>query len=516
MTDTIVTPVDPALEAARILYFSTIPEAVLIHSSIFGQGTGRAASGTRTGAPAGDGSSGEALLAPATYMMAYSTSSQGITINGDSYVLTFADEFNGSTVSFWTGFGSGGIWATSFSPHLDDTRTIAANGELQYYADQDMAGLPSPFTLSEGVLTIHASELDQTQQQLTGGLDYVSGLISTEMTFSTSSGYIEISADVPDQTGFWSAFWLMPADGDWSAEIDIFEILGEDAGTLHTNVWDDGSPNADYVTDTGAGDGFHTYGLFWDADTIQWYYDGAMIREADNTVTEDMFLIINLAVGGWASDPDATTDFSDGLSIDYVRVYELDSDPDRNPEQLSATFVPAGPDVGSSASEAINGSHFGDLINGLEGNDTLYGKDGDDSLSGGPGDDRIFGQDGDDVLYGNDGNDHLIGGAGADTLEGGAGTDHMWGGPYGADGSRDSFVFSDGSGTDYIHDFEAGIDVIDLSAFNTDWTATQSALSDQTWAVRLDLQALGGSGGDVVYLADVAIQDLDSSSFLFA
>ena len=47
--------------------------------------------------------------------MSYAGPSQTITIDGADYVLTFGDEFNGSTVSFWNGYGNGGLWATSFS-----------------------------------------------------------------------------------------------------------------------------------------------------------------------------------------------------------------------------------------------------------------------------------------------------------------------------------------------------------------------------------------------------------------
>ncbi|WP_172327403.1 family 16 glycosylhydrolase [Mangrovicoccus sp. HB161399] len=503
---------DALLAASRAIYFGPLPASASDAVPADGAASATAAAASPVLAAAA------AELAPlsAVYAMVLSDPPLSISIGGETYVLTFADEFNGSSVSFWTGFGSGGIWTTSFSPHLDDTRTIASNGELQYYADPDMSAFPGIFTLSQGVLTINAAELDASQQLLADGMEYASGMISTELSFSASSGYIEISADVPDQTGFWSAFWLLPADGDWSAEIDIFEILGEDADTLHTNLWTDGTPDAEAVTVTGAGDGFHTYGLFWDTDTVQWYYDGTMIREAENTVTEEMYLIINLAVGGWADDPDATTDFSDGLSIDYVRVYELESDPDRNEALTSATFVPASPDVGTSASEVIDGSHWGDVIKGQGGNDTLYGDDGDDRLYGGGGADRIFGQGGDDTLNGGSGADHLIGGSGEDVLDGGTGTDHLWGGSYGPDGSSDRFVFATGRGTDYIHDFEAGLDLVDLRSFATDWTSVLSALDDQGWAVKLDLQSLGGNGGDVVYLVDVTLAELGSDSFLLA
>ncbi|PYE83756.1 family 16 glycosylhydrolase [Pseudoroseicyclus aestuarii] len=436
-----------------------------------------------------------------------------LTIEGQDYVLTFNDEFNGSTVSFWAGHGRGGIWSTSFSPHLDDLRYIEANGELQYYVDPDMDAFPDAFSLGGGSLTLTASALDAEQQQLAEGQPYSSGMIATEMSFATTSGYFEMGADVPAQTGLWSAFWLLPEDGDWSAEIDVFEVLGESADTLHTNLWAEGSPDAQYVTQTGAGEGFHTYGLYWDETVIRWYYDGALIRESENTVDEAMYLVCNLAVGGWAADPDATTDLTDGLSIDYVRVYELESSTSRNEAIEGGQFKSTKEKGGSDEAEVTYGSRWGDIIDAQAGDDTVYGKDGDDVISGGAGADKLFGQTGSDSLSGGAGTDHLVGGAGADRLAGGAGTDHLWGGSYGADGAADVFVFGAGSGKDYVHDYEAGLDRLDFGNLSGQVDLIMANSSDQGWAVKIDLAAAGGEAGDVIYLKDVALEDLTAADF---
>lgn len=78
--------------------------------------------------------------------------SHTIDVDGEDYVLTFKDEFTGSTNTFFEGHGSGGIWATSFSPHLDDTRYITRNGEGQYYVDPSDDDLPNPFSVQGGQL----------------------------------------------------------------------------------------------------------------------------------------------------------------------------------------------------------------------------------------------------------------------------------------------------------------------------------------------------------------------------
>ena len=132
---------------------------------------------------------------------------QTILLEGVEYTLTFQDEFTSNTASTWQGHGSNGRWNTSFSPHLDDSRWIARNGEGQYYVDVDTPDdLPQTLTQSNGVMEISAHELTAAEQVLADGQEYASGLLTTEMTFAVEGGYVEIRADVPDQQGFLSAF----------------------------------------------------------------------------------------------------------------------------------------------------------------------------------------------------------------------------------------------------------------------------------------------------------------------
>jgi Ca2+-binding RTX toxin-like protein len=90
----------------------------------------------------------------------------------------------------------------------------------------------------------------------------------------------------------------------------------------------------------------------------------------------------------------------------------------------------------------------------------ITGNDADNTLSGGAGNDKLMGLDGDDVL---------VGGAGQDIMFGGAGADH--------------FVFqaiSDsvtGPARDFIKDFAAGTDKIDLAAID----ANSGAADDQAF-----------------------------------
>ncbi|MEM8676719.1 MAG: CARDB domain-containing protein [Cyanobacteria bacterium P01_G01_bin.67] len=147
----------------------------------------------------------------------------------------------------------------------------------------------------------------------------------------------------------------------------------------------------------------------------------------------------------------------------------------------------------SDSQDYIDGLAGDDTINGLAGDDTLIGNEGSDRLIGGIGDDQIEGGAGNDSLFGNTGNDTLNGGAGADllrgqsgndVLNGGAGNDTLLGGNYfdrlhggagddlldGVDGiavyhgglGSDLFVIHNDALTDWVQDFELGVDYIGL------------------------------------------------------
>lgn len=435
------------------------------------------------------------------------------TLNGVTYHLTFQDNFD--TFDAFTGHGSDGHWATSFSPHLDDTRFLTANGEGQYYTNPDEAGLPNPFSVNNGVLSIHAHELTASEQALADGQLYGSGMLATELSFGTQNGYIEIAANVPDQQGFLSSFWLLPMDGDWSAEIDVFETLGHNTDLLNTNVWDDGNSNQLSIPTIDMSDGFHVYGLEWTEDTITWYLDGVPVRTVDNTVQEDMYLVASLAVDTtWTGSVDATTDFSDPFQIDYIHVYEEDAPGNNRPVTGNEILADAIEYTNGSADGSLFGTGWADTFLGNSGADTLYGRDGDDVLSGNEGNDTLFGQVGADTLLGGIGDDKLIGGGGEDILVGGAGKDNLWGGTWGADGNTDIFVFAADEGKDFVHDFETGIDKMDLTSFGVTWADIQSHSHDHGWATKIDLDALGGNAGDMVYLINVDATDLTAGDFI--
>ena len=97
-------------------------------------------------------------------------------------------------------------------------------------------------------------------------------------------------------------------------------------------------------------------------------------------------------------------------------------------------------ELGSEASETVNGTANDDFLLSLDGNDTVNGNGGND------------------VIYGGQGNDLMNGGAGNDVLYAGAGIDNLTGGI-----GADIFVIARDNFADAITDFELGTDKIALT-----------------------------------------------------
>ncbi|EPX83959.1 S8 family serine peptidase [Salipiger mucosus] len=184
---------------------------------------------------------------------------------------------------------------------------------------------------------------------------------------------------------------------------------------------------------------------------------------------------------------------------------------------------------GDSGADHLQGALGNDSLDGGTGNDTLLGQEGNDRLDGGTGQDSMSGGTGNDVYVVDDegdqvieqageGNDamyilgsgsfdvgdhvetgRLFDSAGNAELHGGLGDNSIWGNDYdnvlsggvGSDtlrggGGADTFEFTDASGeTDYIVDFETGIDDIDLDAILAD-TATDPWESSDIWLTEAD------------------------------
>ncbi|MGB0900095.1 hypothetical protein [Halocynthiibacter sp.] len=133
---------------------------------------------------------------------------------------------------------------------------------------------------------------------------------------------------------------------------------------------------------------------------------------------------------------------------------------------------------------SLNAANYGQSYIGTAAGERLDGLGTHDLLYGGSGYDKLYGHDGDDILYD------------------GSGVDQMWGGA-----GADIFVFEEDGADDFIKDFEAGIDRLDLSHFQWLYYPAQltftSTTTGATISYRDDLLTIETMGGTSLTSEDV-------------
>ncbi|WP_132389200.1 glycoside hydrolase family 16 protein [Novosphingobium sp. PhB165] len=247
---------------------------------------------------------------------------------------TFAEDFNQLRLQ-----AQGGPWRTSFDYAGIAAYTLTTNGERQIYVDRDFRGTSptplglNPFTVADGTLTITAAPVSEALSSRMWGYRYASGLLSTKHAFAQRYGYFEIRARLTATPSLWPAFWLLPADGSWPPEIDLFEQLGREPAKIYMSTVskpaEAGKPFAythAVATVPTAASAFHTYGLLWDPHQLTYSIDGKEIARVPTPADmhRPMYLVVNLAVGGpWAHDPDPKQPARGSMTIDYIRAYAL-------------------------------------------------------------------------------------------------------------------------------------------------------------------------------------------------
>ncbi|MEH3046359.1 family 16 glycosylhydrolase [Sphingomonas adhaesiva] len=264
---------------------------------------------------------------------------------------TFSDEFDALSL-----YNKGGTWRTEYGHGgAGSLASRTNNDEIQIYMDADYAGTGkkalgvNPFSIDNGILTITAAPTTEAAKAALGGAQYTSGLLTTKFSFTQQYGYFEIKAQMPEQKGFWPAFWLLPNDNSWPPELDVFEQLSKDPTTLFmSNHGVDA--NGKHVTtsdkinvDTTQ---WHTYGVDWGPDKLTYYIDGIAVATQDTPLAmkgKDMYMLVNLAVGGaWGGNPDAGT--VEEMKVDYVRAFATENTLSSTVNGVKTVYTP-----GSSA-----------------------------------------------------------------------------------------------------------------------------------------------------------------------
>src|SRR4030088_2450973 len=230
---------------------------------------------------------------------------------------TFHDDFDehpllkGKWVPHYAG---GGAWAEArywAGDGSDFKRKTAPNGEQQIYVDPRYGGRATtplgldPFKVRDGVLSIVASRTPPALKSVLFNNEYVSGILTTQSSFSQKYGYFEIRSKIPVGTGVWPAFWMLADSGCWPPEIDVVEGRGQRPGdlvmTTHWRVPETGRVEHcgfDFALANAATE-FHNYGALWLRDRIIYYIDRQPVSEikVPRGFHDPMYMIVNLAMG---------------------------------------------------------------------------------------------------------------------------------------------------------------------------------------------------------------------------
>jgi beta-glucanase (GH16 family) len=228
------------------------------------------------------------------------------------------------------------VWHDEFSgTSLNTTYWEAANrrnshnNEKQFYH-------PNQVAVADGNLKLTAINTPRD------GKAYQSGLVTSKELFGP--GRFEARMDLPTSQGMWPAFWLNANNVQWplGGEIDILENRGSQPNLVSSAYhWQkDPGPCCDdhrfeYHEHTAEvngqpvnyHDGFHTYAVEWDEETLKFFVDDVLhytlTETADRPIIEtSKNIILNLAVGGdFGGDPNGSTVWPQTLQVDYVRYW---------------------------------------------------------------------------------------------------------------------------------------------------------------------------------------------------
>lgn len=257
-----------------------------------------------------------------------------VTLDLSNDKLVFDGEFN--SISLVSPSNPNGVWVTTY---WGGGRSQPSNAEKEFYIDPSYDNLGvTPFTTQNGILSITASATPAALLSKVNNYPYLSGMLTTDGTFSQTYGVFEMRAELPAGKGFWPAFWMMSSAHVWPPEIDVMEMLGNQTTTDYTSVHT-GPSNTDFTqgnTVPNTTTGFHTYAVDWEPATITFYFDGQAVfsTATPSDMHGPMYMLANFAVGGyWPGYPDSTTPLPAAMQIQWIKAY---ASPNSIPNQDTA------------------------------------------------------------------------------------------------------------------------------------------------------------------------------------
>ncbi|MCK9343852.1 MAG: family 16 glycosylhydrolase, partial [Massilibacteroides sp.] len=240
------------------------------------------------------------------------------------YKMVWNDEFNEGTdldPSNWT---------------HEVQRSGWVNNELQNYIKGSFDGKPVT-EIKDGRLNINCFKGSD-------GKIY-SGRVYAKVNTGWLYGYFEARILLPKGKGTWPAFWMMPANNNFSTnpwpdcgEIDIMEEVGavpnEVSSSIHCKAYNHmiGTQKTQKLNIGTAESEYHTYGCEWTDQVIRFYVDGKLLLSFPNEGKGKdtwpfyyaFYPILNLAWGGSWGGMNGVDESALPLTmkVDYIRVFQ--------------------------------------------------------------------------------------------------------------------------------------------------------------------------------------------------
>ena len=268
-----------------------------------------------------------------------------ITVNGTTYAPQWCQEFNG---------GAGSPDTTVWNFDLGNNNGWG-NGEVEVYCGppgypNNPSQCPTTFSTSTSPVYIDGSGHLVIQPRNVSGT-WISGRMNTEGKQNFQYGILEASIQIPNTTnqGLWPAFWSLgsnigsvgwPTCGEadimenWSPQVDNGPGPSGNSSTIHTAKTGGSGVGQRFTFPSGesADTAFHTYGIVWTQNQMQFFVDNAATPFFTVTPSSlpsgdtwpfnaNIFTLLNVAVGGTLGGSTSGLSNPGPMMVDYVRYY---------------------------------------------------------------------------------------------------------------------------------------------------------------------------------------------------
>jgi beta-glucanase (GH16 family) len=268
-----------------------------------------------------------------------------ITVNGITYAPQWCQEFNGSV-------GSPDTTAWNFD--LGNNNGWG-NGEVEVYCGppgypNNPSQCPTSFSTSTAPVYIDGSGHLVIQPRNVNGT-WISARMNTENKQNFQFGILEASIQLPNTTnpGLWPAFWSLgsnistvpwPTCGEadfmenWSPQVLNGAGPSGNNSTIHTAKTGGSGVGARFTFPSGqaADTAFHTYGVIWTQNEMQFFVDNAStpfftvtpssLPSGDTwPFNQSIFALMNVAVGGTLGGSTSGLSNPGPMKVDFVRWY---------------------------------------------------------------------------------------------------------------------------------------------------------------------------------------------------